>query len=99
MILLLSHKIILLAFAIAIGVIVWGVLEKGFWIPEIAAVFLAVGVISGILGKLSPDEMANAFIEGAKEMIGPAIMIGFAKRNNRNSRKRKYNRHYFIQFI
>ena len=22
-----------------------GVLEKGFWIPEIAAVFLAVGVI------------------------------------------------------
>lgn len=75
----LSHKIILLAFAIAIGVIVWGVLEKGFWIPEIAAVFLAVGVISGILGKLSPDEMANAFIEGAKEMIGPAIMIGFAR--------------------
>ena len=54
-------------------------LEKGFWIPEIAAVFLAVGVISGILGKLSPDEMANAFIEGAKEMIGPAIMIGFAR--------------------
>ena len=75
----LSHKIILLAFAIAIGVIVWGVLEKGFWIPEIAAVFLAVGVISGILGNLSPDEMANAFIEGAKEMIGPAIMIGFAR--------------------
>ena len=23
--------------------------------------------------------MANAFIEGAKEMIGPAIMIGFAR--------------------
>ena len=75
----LSHKIILLAFAIAIGVIVWGVLKKGFWIPEIAAVFLVVGLISGILGKLSPDEMANAFIEGAKEMIGPAIMIGFAR--------------------
>lgn len=75
----LSHKIILLSFALAIGVIVWGVLDKGFWIPEIGAIFLAVGVISGMLGKLSPDEMAKAFIEGAKGMIGPAIMIGFAR--------------------
>ncbi|SCH44804.1 MULTISPECIES: YfcC family protein [unclassified Romboutsia] len=75
----LSHKFILLTFAIAIGVIVWGVLDKGFWISEIGAVFLAVGFISGVLGKLSLDQMANAFIEGAKGMIGPAIMIGFAR--------------------
>ena len=75
----LAHKIILLAFGLAIGLIVWGVLKQGFWIPEIAAVFLAVGLLSGIDGKLSADEMANAFVEGAKGMIGPAIMIGFAR--------------------
>ena len=75
----LAHKIILLAFGLAIGLIVWGVLKQGFWIPEIAAVFLAVGLLSGIVGKLSADEMANAFVEGAKGMIGPAIMIGFAR--------------------
>lgn len=74
-----SHKIILSTLALSIGVIIWGVLTQGFWISEIAAVFLAVGLISGIIGKLSADEMATAFIEGAKGMIGPAIMIGFAR--------------------
>lgn len=74
-----SHKIILSTLALSIGVIIWGVLTQGFWISEIAAVFLAVGLISGIIGKLSADEMATAFIEGAKGMIGPAVMIGFAR--------------------
>ncbi|WP_297132494.1 YfcC family protein [Terrisporobacter sp.] len=74
-----SHKIILSTLALSIGVIIWGVLTQGFWISEIAAVFLAVGLISGIIGKLSADEMATEFIEGAKGMIGPAVMIGFAR--------------------
>ena len=76
---LLSHKIILVLIAACIGIIVWGVLAKGFWIPQIAAVFLATGVLAGIIGKLSLDEMADAFILGAKDMIGAAIMLGFAR--------------------
>ena len=77
--LLLSHKIILLLLAVCMAVIVWGVLAKGFWIPEIAAVFLSTGILSGIIGKLSPDELAEALISGAKDMIGAAIMLGFAR--------------------
>ena len=75
----LSHKIILLMLAICIGVIVWGVLTQGFWITEIAAVFLVTGLLSGFVGRLSPDEMAEAFIQGAKDMMGAAIMLGFAR--------------------
>lgn len=75
----LNHKTILASLALCIGVIVWGVLTQGFWIPQIAAVFLITGLFSGIIGKLSGDEMADAFIEGAKGMIGAAVMIGFAK--------------------
>ena len=74
-----SHKIILFLLAACIGIIVWGVLAKGFWIPQIAAVFLATGFISGLVGKLSPDEMADTFILGAKDMIGAAVMLGFAR--------------------
>ena len=73
------HKIILASLAICIGVIVWGVLAKGFWIPQIAAVFLITGLFSGIIGRLSGDEMSDAFLEGAKGMIGAAVMIGFAR--------------------
>ena len=75
----LSHKMILLVLAIGIGVVVWGVLEKGFWITEIAAVFLAVGLLSAIIGRLSLDEMSEAFIHGAKDMMGAALMLGFAR--------------------
>ncbi|MDY3367003.1 YfcC family protein [Zhenhengia yiwuensis] len=76
---LLSHKIILLLIALCMGTIVWGVLAKGFWIPQIAAVFLVTGLLAGIVGKLSLDEMADAFILGAQDMIGAAIMLGFAR--------------------
>ena len=69
-----SHKIIVLSLFIGIGIIVYGVLKLEFWIPEIA-----VGLISGIVGKLEPNEMASAFTEGAKDMIGAAILIGFAR--------------------
>lgn len=75
----LSHKIILLTLAIGIGVVVWGVLSQGFWITEIAAVFLAIGLVSAIIGRLSLDEMSEAFIQGAKDMMGAAIMLGFAR--------------------
>ena len=75
----LSHKIILLMLAMCIGIIVWGVLTQGFWITEIAAVFLATGLLSGLVGRLTADEMAEAFIQGAKDMMGAAIMLGFAR--------------------
>ena len=74
-----SHKIILTLLVACIGIIVWGVLTQGFWIPQIAAVFLATGLLSGVIGKLNTDEMADAFIEGAKSMIGAAVMLGFAR--------------------
>lgn len=76
---LLSHKIILLLLVACIAIIVWGVLAKDFWIPEIAAVFLATGILAGIVGKLNIDEIADAFILGAKDMVGAAIMLGFAR--------------------
>ncbi len=74
-----SHKIILLMLVACIGIVIWGVLVKGFWITEIASVFFATGILSSIVGRLSIDEMAEGFIEGAKGMIGAAIMLGFAK--------------------
>ena len=57
----------------------FGGLAKGFWITQIGGVFLATVFLAGIIGKLSPDEMADAFRLGAKDMISPAIMLGFAR--------------------
>ena len=73
------HKLILLSIvACLIGIIV-GVLKFGFAIPEISALFLATGVVAGLIGKLRLDEMATSFVNGAKDMIGAAIVVGFAR--------------------
>lgn len=74
-----KHKLILFLLALSIGVIIWGVLVKGFYISEIAAVFLAMGLLAGIIGRLSMNDIADSFIEGAKGMIGAAVIIGCAK--------------------
>ena len=74
-----AHKLILASIGICLLVIIWGVLKLGFWIPEIAAVFLITGLFSGIIGRLKADDMATAFIEGAKDMMGAALIIGFAR--------------------
>ena len=75
----LSHKIIIASIGVCLAVIIWGVLKQGFWIPEIAAVFLITGIFAGIVGGLKADEMAEAFVAGAKDMIGAAMVIGFAR--------------------
>ena len=74
-----AHKIIIASIGVCLAVIIWGVLKLGFWIPEIAAVFLITGIFAGIVGGLKADEMAEAFIDGAKDMIGAAMVIGFAR--------------------
>ena len=73
------NKIILSLILFCLAGIVVGVLNFDFGIPEIAALFLATGIVSGLIGRLSLDDMANSFVSGAKDMIGAAVVVGFAR--------------------
>ena len=74
-----KHKVILASILVCLAAIVIGVLQFGFGIPEIAAIFFATGIICGFIGRLSLDDMANSFIHGAKDMISAAVVVGFAR--------------------
>ncbi len=74
-----AHKRVLFVFAAGFGFMVFGILEYKWYINEIAGVFLAMGVLSGLAGKLSGDEMGRAFVEGAKDMVNAALIIGTAR--------------------
>ncbi len=74
-----AHWLVLAVFALGIGVMVWGILAKHWFIYEIGGVFLAMGVFSGIVGRLSGDEIGKAFVEGAKDMVNAALIIGTAR--------------------
>jgi len=74
-----QHKYVLIAFALAIIVMVIGILEYEWFIIEIAALFFALGLISGLLGKLNITQITDAFKEGAKDMMGVVLIISCAK--------------------
>ncbi len=59
--------------------IVFGVLQWEWYIDEIAAVFLGCGILSGIVAKMSVNDVAEAFTIGAKDMVGTAIICGLAR--------------------
>lgn len=73
------HKVILFIFLVVIVVMVLGVMKYQWFITEIAALFLGLGILSGVIAKLSVDEIADSFIAGAKDLVGAALVVGFAR--------------------
>lgn len=73
------HAAVLVVFLASIIVLVVGILEFQWYINEIAAVFLAMGIVSGFVGGLSVDSMTDAFKAGARDMVGVALIIGCAR--------------------
>ena len=66
----------LLMFTIVFMVI--GVMGYGWYLSEICALFLALGIASGISAGGSADSIAKEFIAGAKDIFSAALVIGFA---------------------
>lgn len=69
------HVGILLVLAGGMVGLVVGILKFDWYITEIAALFLGIALISGLIGRLSADEMTNALKEGARDMIGVSLII------------------------
>jgi len=74
-----THKFVLAIFLAGMGLLIFGILRYKWYINEIAGLFLALGIISGIVGRLSADELAKSFVDGAKDMMNTALIIGCAR--------------------
>jgi len=75
----LRHKLVLVLFLLGMVLLVFGILKYKWYINEIAGLFLALGILSGILGRLSGEEAARSFVDGARDMINAALIIGCAR--------------------
>lgn len=74
---------VLLAVAATVGWIVWGVVAGGYYIPEIATQFFALGLFAGIVavlgGRISANGAAAAFTDGVRALVPTALVIALAK--------------------
>ena len=73
------HKLVLVAFAIGLIVMVWGVMTYGWYTTELGALFLIIGVVSILIGGVDTKTGANAFVAGAKDIVFGALVIGLAR--------------------
>src|SRR6056297_2805377 len=73
------HKLIVLMTMAALGLMVYGIAVPKWYILELSALFLALALFGGLAGGLGADGTAKRFAEGASELAGTALLIGFAR--------------------
>lgn len=73
------ERAVLLLVLATFGVFVLGVMRYDWGFDEMAALFLAMGVIAGLLGGLGMRGTAEALAEGFRGMAYAALLIGFAR--------------------
>ncbi|MBI1931939.1 MAG: putative basic amino acid antiporter YfcC [Ignavibacteriales bacterium] len=74
-----KHKLVLLTFLLSLIMLVVGVIEFGWYIQEIAGMFFIMGILVGIIGGLTGDVIIKSFIEGAKDLVGTALIVALAR--------------------
>ncbi|WAG68294.1 putative basic amino acid antiporter YfcC [Clostridium sp. CF011] len=80
-----GHKLVLVTIVLGMVWVVYGVTKYGYYIPEIATVFFTMGLVSGIiavifkLNNMSVNDISISFKEGAKDLVGAALVVGMAQ--------------------
>jgi uncharacterized ion transporter superfamily protein YfcC len=71
---------LILAFAVApIAAYVYGSVALGWGFNELSGGFLIAGAIAGLLGGLGPTGTVLTYLEGMKELLMAAVIIGIAR--------------------
>ena len=70
---------VLLVFGLGVIGFVFGAARFGWYIGELNAVFLGIGLLSAAIAGMSPGDTSRTFIRGASEMTAAALLVGFAR--------------------
>ncbi|MDX9759542.1 MAG: TIGR00366 family protein [Bacteroidota bacterium] len=72
------HALSLFVLLAGVVMMVVGVSFFGWYISELAGLFLAMGVLSGVVAGQRPNLLAKHFILGVKDMAGAALVVAFS---------------------
>jgi len=74
-----SHILALLTFLAALVLLVYGVLKYQWYLEPIAALFLGMGILVGLIARMGPSSIAKHFVAGAKDMVGVVFIVACAR--------------------
>jgi uncharacterized ion transporter superfamily protein YfcC len=72
------HFFVLTVLGFTMVYLVVGVLGYQWYIMEIAALFLAMGIVTGFASGKKPGETTKLFVEGVKDIVSASLVVGFA---------------------
>jgi uncharacterized ion transporter superfamily protein YfcC len=84
-----QQKVILAVFGFAFLMMMYGVIpweDLGvplptlwWWFPEMTASFLLFSIVIGLIGRMKEGMLTETFVDGARELLGVALIIGIAR--------------------
>jgi uncharacterized ion transporter superfamily protein YfcC len=84
-----TQKAVLIVFGLAFVVMVYGVVPWSdigipfptwwWWFPEMTASFLLFAIVIGLIGRMREAELTANFVDGARDLLGVALIIGIAR--------------------
>jgi len=72
------HFFILTLLGFTIIYLIVGVMGYGWYVMEIATLFFAMGLLAGIAMNKSPNNIVKLFLDGVKDIMSAALVVGLA---------------------
>ena len=72
------QKAILAVLGVTVVMLVVGVTQWEWYLPEITGLFLVMGLVCGFIAGFSGNRIADEFMAGARDILSAALVVGFA---------------------
>lgn len=70
---------VLLITVLGLVAMIVGIIKFRWYLTELGAIWIAVALLAGLVGRLGMDETAKRFATGAAELAVVALLVGFAR--------------------
>ena len=69
----------IVALVVSLAVVIYGSIKLGWDMPEMAAMFIWLAIVVGIISGFDTDTICKNFLEGCRKMMSAMIIIGLAQ--------------------
>ncbi|MFV0516864.1 MAG: YfcC family protein [Aminipila sp.] len=74
-----QRKLSLLSLFVGVGFMAYGLIKLGWYINQVAAIFMIVSIVVGIINKWNPSKISEVLVEGLSKGVLAALIVGVAR--------------------
>lgn len=74
-----GRKLSLLTLFVGVAVMSWGLITQGWYINQVAAIFIMMAIVVGLINRWKANKIAKIMVEGLSKGVLSAIIVGVAR--------------------